>query len=169
MKQMVSLRLFPSPDQQQALLDLLHAWNAACAYIASEAQAAEARDVFVLQARTTGTLLEDFQLPMALALRAVLVVAQAHPAEHQARFSRDAAIPLDEQLVRFEGLTRLSIFTLRGRLRVAFCVQETRRAPDTARLGQVFLHAGAGKLWLTVILSTTRSERTVVSPPASVV
>ncbi len=83
MKQMVSLRLLPTPEQQRALLDLLHTFNAACSYVVAQAQAAQANTVFALQTLTIDTLLERFRLPMPLALRAVLAAAAARAGRSQ--------------------------------------------------------------------------------------
>jgi putative transposase len=156
MKQVISLRLLLTPEQQQRLLELLHTFNAACAYVAAQARAAPASDAFALQALTLDALLERFRLPMPLALRVVLVVAVARARQplRALTYRAEAAIPLDEQVVAFEGFSHLSLLTLEGRLTVPYFVQRTRRARGAARAGETSLHYRRGHFWLAVTLET---------------
>lgn len=168
MKQVISLRLLLAPEQQQRLLELLHMFNAACTYIAAQAQTAEANDIFTLQALTLNTVLERFRLPMPLALRAVLAVAVARSRRPQrARaFRAEAPIPLDEQIVGFQGLSHLSLLTLSGRITAPYFVKRVRRASAAARLGETSLHYRRGHFWVAVTLETgLPDESTLASGP----
>jgi hypothetical protein len=164
MKQVISLRLLLTPEQQPRLLELLHTFNAARAYIAAQAQTAQASDIFGLQALTLDTLLERFRLPMPLALRAVLAVAVAR-ARHPRRalsFRAEAAIPLDERIVAFEGLSHLSLLTLEGRITMPYFIQRTRRA-SAARLGETSLRYRDGHFWLSVTLETDLPDESALA------
>ena len=167
MKQMISLRLLPTPEQQQRLLELLHTFNAACGYIAAEAQAAQTSDVFALQTLTIETLLGRFRLCLPLALRAVLAVASASARQPQRAltFRPEAAIALDEQIVAFQGLTHLSVLTLAGRMTMPYCVQRARRTGVATRLGQTSLNYRQGHFWLNVTLETALPESTLGGSP----
>jgi putative transposase len=168
---MISLSLLPTPAEQQRLLDLQHTFNAACAFIVTEAQGQATAGVFALQALTIGTLLDRFRLPIPLALRAVIVVAQAlaRQGEDSLSFPKEAAIPLDEQLVRFEGLTQISLVTLNGRISVPFWVHHARRVRGHARPGQATLHLQEGRWVITLILETSLASRMVASLSGNVV
>jgi hypothetical protein len=165
MKQVISLRLLLTPEQQPRLLELLHRFNAARAYVAAQARTAQASDVFGLQALTLATLLERFRLPMPLALRAVLAVAVArtrHP-RRPLNFRAEAVIPLDERIVTFEGLSHLSLLTLEGRITMPYFVQRTRRASAAARLGETSLHYRDGHFWLAVTLETDLPDESALA------
>ena len=171
MKQRISLQLLPTPEQQQRLLELLHTFNAACAAVAAQAQTAQANSVFALQALSIETLLGHFRLPMPLALRAVLAVSVARE-RHPSRASlwqAEAAIPLDEQLVAFQGLSHLSLPTLRGRVTLPYFVQRTRRTRSDARLGEAALGYQDGHFYLTLTLDMGLRESTLASTPGHAV
>ena len=71
MKQTTLLKLAPTSEQAQALLDTLYAFNAACDYVASQAFEAKVANKFELQKMTYGELRTTYHLPAQLAIRAI--------------------------------------------------------------------------------------------------
>ena len=63
MKQTMLLKLAPTIEQAQALLDTIHTFNAACDYIAEQAFASQVANKFELQKMTYGEL--RYYLPFA--------------------------------------------------------------------------------------------------------
>jgi len=71
MKQTMLLKLAPTEDQHSALLDPLHAFHAACPYIAQQAFDAQVANTFELQKMCYGTLRAEYKLAAQLAIRAL--------------------------------------------------------------------------------------------------
>src|SRR3989442_14811288 len=71
MKQTMLLKLAPTDNQHQALLDTMHAFNAACNAVAAQAFAAQVANKFALQKMTYGALRTTYHLPAQLAIRAI--------------------------------------------------------------------------------------------------
>src|SRR6266852_2642561 len=71
MKQTMLLKLVPTTEQHQALLETMQVFNAACNYIAEQAFEAKVANKFELQKMTYGTLRTTYHLPAQLAIRAI--------------------------------------------------------------------------------------------------
>src|ERR1700730_8710005 len=78
MKQTMLLKLAPTTQQHQVLLDTMHAFNAACNYIAEQAFEAQVANKFELQKMTYGTLRSTYHLPAQLAIRAISKTSDAY-------------------------------------------------------------------------------------------
>ncbi len=65
------LKLAPTEEQHQALLETMHAFNTACNYIAAQAFEAKVANKFELQKMTYGQLRTTYHLPAQLAIRAI--------------------------------------------------------------------------------------------------
>ncbi len=78
MKQAMLLKLQPSPEQQRALLETMHAFNAACNAVAEEAYALKRANKFELQRHVYARLRAEFGLPAQLAIRAISKASEAY-------------------------------------------------------------------------------------------
>ncbi len=154
MKQTLHLRLVPTPAQQQALLETMHAFNAACTYLAEQAFAAQTANIFELQARAGGALREQFKLPLRLAFRAIFTICERYERNQRVKpaFPAEASMLIDEQIVSFQGITQVSLLTISGRLQMPFLVERARRAAGRAVRGQTALRYQAGQFFLAVTL-----------------
>ncbi len=68
MKQTMLLKLAPTTEQAQALLETMHTFDAACNYIAEQAYAGKVVNKFELQKMTYGTLRTMYHLPAQQAI-----------------------------------------------------------------------------------------------------
>lgn len=160
MKQTVQFKLVLTPAQHQTLLETLHTFNAACNFLGEQVFAAQTTNIFELQERTEEQLREQFRLPPHLTFRAIFSTCERYKRRRQSKpaFQAEEAIAVDEQIASFQGLTRLSLLTLAGRVQVPFLVQHARRASKQAIHGQTFLLYSDGHFFLEVTLESSQSD-----------
>ncbi len=134
MKQTMYLKLAPTNEQQHALLETMHAFNAAANDVAAVAFAEQSADKFALQKLVYGHLRSTYQLPAQLAIRAISKASEAYKRDRsiQPSFRPEGAIIYDPRVMSFKGLTHVSLLTLSGRVRVPFMIG----GYQAARLGR---------------------------------
>ena len=154
MKQTMLLKLAPTSEQATALLDVMHAFNAACDYVAEQAFAAQTHNKFELQKMTYGTLRAQFTLPAQLAIRAISKASDAYKRDKhiQPHFKPEGAIVYDERVMSFKGLTHVSLLTLAGRVLVPFLMGGYQQARMDRMQGQADLIYRQGQWYLAVTL-----------------
>src|SRR5712692_10179434 len=109
MKQTMLLKLTPTTEQHQALLDTMHAFNAACNYVASVAFAEKTANKFELQKQVYGELRTTYKLASQLAIRAISKASEAYKRDKsvQPTFKPEGAIVYDPRVMYFKGLTHV--------------------------------------------------------------
>src|SRR5690242_9908196 len=124
MKQTMLMKLAPTENHHQALLDTMHAFNAACNYIAEQAFEAQVANKFELQKMTYGELRATYHLPAQLAIRAISKTTDVYKRDKSIKptFRTEGAIVYDERVMSFKGLTHVSLLTLSGRVLVPFLI-----------------------------------------------
>src|SRR5215472_8512676 len=97
MKQTMLLKLVPRPEQAAALLETLHAVNAACNYAGEVAFKTKTGNKFELQKLVYGPLRVDYGLPAQLAIRAISTTVDAYKRDKrlQPTFKAEGAIAYD--------------------------------------------------------------------------
>ena len=161
MKQTMLLKMVPTPEQAAALLETLHAVNAACNYAAEIAFKTQMGNKFELQKLVYGTLRVDYHLPAQLAIRAISKAVDGYKRDKrvQPTFKPEGAIAYDERVMAFKGLTTVSLLTLQGRVLVPFRFGRYQAARMDAIQGQADLIYRKGRWYLVVTLD-------VPTPPA---
>jgi putative transposase len=152
MKLTVQLKLIPTPKQHAALLDTMHAFNAAASYAA---QVGFANHVFTQQSihrRCYRELRDRFGLSAQMAVRAIGKAVETFKRDkHQCPvFRPEGAMTYDERLLGWKGPAHVSLLTLPGRQIVAMvygeyqaeCLPRLKGQVDLVyRDGQFFLYA----------------------------
>jgi predicted transposase len=117
-KQVIALRLEPSAEQHQALLETLEAFNAGCQYAAAVAYERQCANKIALQPLVYGKLREQYGLSSQMAIRAISKAVEAYKRDKRVhvRFRLRGAMVYDERIMTFEGLTQVSLLSLAGRL-----------------------------------------------------
>ena len=152
MKQVIALKLEPSPEQANALLAVMEAFNAAASFVAAVAFEKRISNKLVIQPLVYGQLREHFGLSSQLAIRAIAKAIEAYKRDKtiQPAFRAQGAIVYDERILAYKGLTHVSLMTLGGRqvIPVRFgAYQESRlsrvkgQADLVYREGRFFLYA----------------------------
>ena len=114
------LKLTPTEEQHHALLETMHAFNAACNYVASVAFAEKTANKFELQKLVYSELRGTYKLAAQLAIRAISKASEAYKRDKSIppTFQPEGAIVYDERVMSFKGLLTVSLLTIQGRVLV---------------------------------------------------
>jgi predicted transposase len=117
MKTTLQIKLLPSSKQHALLRDSMHAFNAACTYIAGIAYEQRLASKFKLQRLVYYEVRQRFGLSAQLAIRAIAKVGEAYKRDTSQRisFRGDGTVVYDERILSFRGLEAASLGTLHGR------------------------------------------------------
>ena len=164
MKQTMLLKLAPTEDQAKALLDTMHAFNAAANSVAEVAFSEKSANKFALQKLMYGELRSTSHLPAQLAIRCISKASEAYKRDKsiQPTFRPEGAIVYDERVMSFKGLTQVSLLTLAGRVLVPFVIGKYQESRMRTIKGQADLLYRNGTFYLAVTLEV--SEPTPASP-----
>jgi putative transposase len=118
MKQVIVLKLEPSPEQAAALLSTVEAFNAGAQYAADVAYEKRLANKIALQPLVYGELRARFGLSSQMAVRAISKAVEAYKRDKRVhvRLKPHGAMVYDERIMSFKGLTHVSLLTLVGRL-----------------------------------------------------
>ena len=152
MKQTLVVKLSPSPDQHAALLSTMERFNACCDWLAGVAFHERCANKIALQKLAYYEARERFGLASQLTIRAISKTVEAYKRDRriQPRFKPHGAIPYDERIMSWKGLTVVSLLTLSGRVVVPLrfgAYQQARldrvkgQADLVYRDGQFYLYA----------------------------
>ena len=120
MKQVIALKLTPSPEQFQALLETVETFNRACQYAAEIASHLSIFNKLALQPHVYGELRTRFGLSAQMAIRAIAKAVETckrHPGE-PFTFHPHGAMVYDERILTFKGTSSVLIRALAGRILV---------------------------------------------------
>jgi putative transposase len=156
MKQTMLLKLAPTTEQHRALLETMHAFNAAANYVASVAFAEKTANKFELQKLVYGELRTTYKLAAQLAIRAISKASEAYKREKsiQPVFRPEGAMVYDQRVMSFKGLLSVSLLTLQGRLLIPFLIGGYQEARLERMKGQADLIYRNGIFYLAVTLDT---------------
>src|SRR5271157_4237848 len=154
MKQTMLLKLAPTTEQHQALLETMHVFNEAANYVACVAFAEKTADKFCLQKLVYGELRTTHRLPAQLAIRCISKASEAYKRDKsiQPTFRPEGAVVYDPRVMSFKGLTTVSLLTLSGRVRVPFLIGSYQESRMGAIKGQADLLYRNGTFYLAVTL-----------------
>ena len=154
MKQTMLLKLAPSPEQHNALLELMHAFNDACNSIAETAFQRQLANKFELQKIVYQSARLDFCLSSQLAIRAISKVVDSYKRDKSIKpvFRRVGAVTFDERVMSFKGLNTVSLLTLQGRILVPFRVGGYQESRLDSIKGQADLLYRNNQFYLAVTL-----------------
>src|SRR5260370_786412 len=138
MKQTMLLKLAPTTQQHHALLDTMHAFNAAANYVAEVAVSEKSANKFELQKLVYGELRTTYKLAAQLAIRCISKASEAYKRDKsiQPHFKPEGAIVYDPRVMAFKGIDMVSLLTLSGRVLVPFLFGAYQQARMEAIKGQ---------------------------------
>src|SRR3989449_3344719 len=154
MKQTMLLKLAPSPEQSNALLETVHAFNEACKTIADVAFAEQLANKFELQKLVYADIRKQYGLSSQLTIRAISKVVDSYKRDKSIKpaFRREGAVTYDERVMAFKGLTEVSLLTLQGRILIPFRIGGYQQARLDSMKGQADLLYRNGAWYLVVTL-----------------
>src|SRR6266516_2205507 len=153
------LKLAPSPEESNALLETVHAFNDACNAIANVAFAEQLANKFELQKLVYADIRKRYGLSSQLTIRAISKVVDSYKRDKsiQPTFKREGAVTYDERVMAFKGLTEVSLLTLQGRVLVPFRIGGYQQARLDSIKGQADLLYRQGVFYLAVTLEVPTS------------
>ena len=148
------LKLTPTEEQHQALLETLHAFNAGANYVAEVAFSEKSANKFALQKLVYGELRSTYNLPAQMAIRAISKASEAYKRDKSLKptFRPEGALVYDQRVMAFKGLNTVSLATLSGRVLVPFVVGGYQEARMNRIKGQADLLYRNGVFYLAVTL-----------------
>lgn len=156
MKQVIALKLLPTPQQAQSLRSTMEAFNAACNFLAGLAFEQGTANKFKLQELGYKVVREKFGLSSQLTVRAIAKTCEAFKRDKtkQPHFRPYGAITYDARLMSFKGLDTVSLLTLDGRALVKMIFGEYQAGRMDRIRGQadLVLRDGVFYLYATVDL-----------------
>lgn len=160
MKLVANLKLTPTPEQHTALLDTLKVSNRACTWLAGQAWETHTFGQFALHKLTYERCREQFGLAAQMTVRCIAKVADAYKLDRKSkrRFRRYAAQPYDDRIFRFCSDTTLSLWTIQGRMTIAYQCGERQRTLLPFRKGEVDLMYIKGVFYLAVVCDVLEPE-----------
>lgn len=153
MKLVATVKLLVDAAQKERLLATMRRVNEACDWLAEQAFAAKCAGQFELHRRHYRALRDRFDLSAQHAVRAISKVCEVYKRDKtkRPRFKPLGAVPYDQRLYTFKnGLDRLSLLALDGRLTVPTAIGPYHRAKLECARGQADLIYRKGKLYLYV-------------------
>jgi putative transposase len=158
MKQVIVLKLEPSPEQHAALLKTMEAFNAGAQYAADVAYEKRLANKIALQPFVYGELRARFGLSAQMAIRAISKAVEAYKRDKRVhvRLKPHGAMVYDERIMSFKGLTTVSLASLSGRLLIPIRYGKYQEARLESAQGQADLvyRDGAFFLYVTIDLPT---------------
>jgi IS605 OrfB family transposase len=163
MKTTLQVKLLPSPDQHAALVATMHAFNAACTWIAEYAYQQRCASKFQLQKQLYYEIRHRFGLSAQLAIRAIAKTVEAYKRDKSqpVAFRPDGAVVYDERILSFQRLEAVSLATLHGREVVPMQMGAYQRVQFYRAQGQADLVLVQGTFFLLVTLDTPEEPPTV--------
>ena len=160
MKQTMLLKLAPTEDQHQALLETMHAFNQAANYVAEIAFDEQSANKFALQKLVYGELRTTYKLPAQLAIRCISKASEAYKRDKSIKpsFRPEGAIVYDPRVMSFKDLNQVSLLTLSGRALVPFRIGGYQESRMGAIKGQADLIYRNGTFFLAVTLEVPTPE-----------
>lgn len=149
------LKLAPTREQADALLDTMRACNAASSRAAEVAFEHRTANKVKLQPLVYGELRERFGLSAQMAVRAIAKACEAYKRDKtiQPVFRPLGAVQYDQRILSWKGRDRVSVLTLTGRIVVPVLYQgRWRTRPGTTVRGQADLIYRDGQFYLAVVV-----------------
>ena len=156
MKTTLQTKLLPSPEQHVQLLETMHAFNAACTWIAAYAYAEQCASKFLLQKALYQEIRQQFGLSAQMSILAIHKVVGAYKRDKSKAiaFRSDGAVTYDQRNMSFRGIEFVSLMTLVGRVIVPLQMGDYQRVQFSRAKGQADLVLIDGTFYLLITIDT---------------
>ncbi|MEW6207566.1 MAG: transposase [Acidobacteriota bacterium] len=153
MKLTLQIQLLPDKRQSAQLRETIERFNAACNWLAEKASEQHTANKVLLQQRYYSEIRERFKLSAQMTVRCIAQVCEAYKRDKSRlpKFRKHAAMPLDQRLMSFRSIDRVSILTLQGRVIVPFVMGKYQRERFTTAVGQSDLVLRKDGKWFLLV------------------
>jgi len=154
MNQSLLARLETSEDERKILLETMGQYNVAANYLAVKAYELKCANKYELQKIFYRELRERFRLSAQFAIRVISKVVEAYKRDRtkQPRFKPLGAIQYDQRILSWKGLDRVSITSLKGRLKLPVRLGNYQKARMNRIRGQADLFYRNKQFYLVVVV-----------------
>lgn len=148
------VKLQPSKEQTNALLETMERFNSACDAIAEVAFREQTANKIRLQKVVYGQIRSQFGLSAQMTVRAISKVCESYKRDKtiQPKFRPRGAMPYDQRFMSWKGVDRVSLLTLNGREIIPFVFGQYQRMRFKNVRGQVDLIYRDGRFFLAVVV-----------------
>lgn len=148
------VKLMPTTEQHDALLQTMERFNAACNAIAEIAFEHKTANKIRLQQLVYDDIRKNFGLSSQMTVRAIAKTCEAYKRDKkiQPSFRPHGAMVYDQRLLSWKGLDRVSILTLDGRILVPIVYGGYQGARLKRIRGQADLIYRDGTFYLAVVI-----------------
>lgn len=161
MKLTAKIKLQPTPDQHDALLQTLETANAACNDISQQAWDSKVFSQFSLHKVVYHDIRDRFPLSAQMVVRAIAKVADAYKLDKKTRraFQPRGAFPYDNRILSFKTDEQtVSIWTLEGRQHMPYLCGDRQRELLAGDRGEADLCTIGGEFYLFVACEVETPE-----------
>lgn len=154
MKLVAQVKLLPTEEQRRALLETLRRTNAACNRLSSHAWEAKCFRQFDLHAALYQSVREETGLNSQVVVRAIAKVADAYKLDRDRprTFRPEGSIAYDRRILRFfTEAQEVSIWTVEGRVKIAFAAGGMQKRMLLAQKGESDLAYIGGEFYLMAV------------------
>lgn len=153
MKQTLMIKLAPSPEHHQALLETMERFNEACNYASQIAFDTSTFGQAYLHRLVYRYLREHYGLSAQMAVRAIAQVVDSYKADRATRhlFKPHSAMVYDQRILAWKGLDKVSILSLCGRQIVPIRIGAYQEARLDRKVRQTDLILRDGVFYLAAV------------------
>lgn len=150
----MQVKLLPSPEQANMLLETMRRFNAACDVLAETALKHRCANKVELQKLAYADIRRNFGLSAQMTIRAIAKVCEAYKRDKDIKptFRPHGAIVYDQRILSWKGPDRVSILTLTGREIMPWIAGEYQKARMARVRGQADLIYRDGMFFLYVVV-----------------
>jgi putative transposase len=164
-KQTVTVRLDPTPEQHALLLATMKRFNVACQDMATWAAEHNVRSRWTIERGCYHRIRAQHGLSAQMTTRAAAKVGEQLMRLRRgqpATFHPHGAVVYDSRIMSFKGAEHVSLWTLGGRQQIAMRLSDYHRARLASRHGQADLILRAGRFHLALTIDAV--ERSELEP-----
>jgi len=160
MKQTLMIKLAPTPEQHQALLETMERFNEACNYASDKAFNTQTFGQYYLHHMVYRYLREHYGLSAQMAVRAIAKVSESYKADRKVAhsFKPHSAMVYDQRILSWKGLDRVSILTLNGRQIIPTRIGSYQEARIDRKVRQCDLILRDGAFYLAVVVDAPEAD-----------
>jgi len=161
MKQTLTIKLHPTPEQFNILKETMEAFNEACNSISEIAFQTKTFNNWQLHHLVYRDIRQKFKLSAQMTVRAISKVADAYKVTKsvKATFDLHGAVVYDQRILSWKGLEAVSILTIEGRQKIPMQIGIYQQARIDKIRGQadLILHGG-GQFYLVATIEVPEAE-----------
>lgn len=161
MLQTLMVKLVPSDEQYNALLNTMHKFNEACNFVGNYAFQHKMANKIALGKVVYYPIREKFGLSAQMAIRAIAKTVEAYKRDKtiKPKFKPVGAMVYDQRILSWKGLECVSMLTLNGRIKVPIRIGEYQKARLDRIRGQADLIYRNGVFYLAVVVDVPELDK----------